>query len=66
MIKIKASELIMSLTRFISENGDKEVIVDLLTENQSNLVEITGNCCGGNYVIECDINDVKDFKKNFK
>ena len=63
---MKPSELIISLTQYMSEYGNNEVVVDLLTENQSNLVMITGNCIGGNYVIECDINDIKAFKKNFK
>jgi len=64
---MKASELIMSLVTYMKENGDFDVKIDLLTENQSNIIEITGNgFYKGVYLIDSDINDLKDFKRNLK
>lgn len=64
---MKASEMIMSLVSYMKENGDFDVKIDLLTENQSNIIEITGNgFYKGVYLIDSDINDLKDFKRNIK
>jgi hypothetical protein len=63
---MKVTELIYSLIEYLKKYGDNEVIVNLLTENQANPINITGNFCDDKYRIECDINDLKSFKKNLK
>lgn len=50
----------------MKEYGDFDVKVNLLTENQSNYVDIIGSWFDGFYEIECDINDLKEFKKNLR
>lgn len=51
----------------MKEYGDFDVKVNLLTENQSNYVDITaGSWFNGIYEIECDIDDLKEFKKNLR
>lgn len=63
---MKASDLAISLINRMKEYGDFDVKVNLLTENQSNYVDITGSWFDGFYEIECDIDDLKEFKKNLK
>lgn len=66
---MKASSVIKELIDKIAKHGDKDVKIDLLTENQSNIVNITGfyfNEKENIFTIDCDINDVDDFKNKFK
>lgn len=66
---MKTSEVIINLIENISKYGDKNLKVDLLTENQSNIVKITGiyfNEEKNIFTIDCDIDDVNLFKKNIK
>lgn len=66
---MKASSVIKELIDKIAEYGDKDLKIDLLTENQSNIVNITGfyfNEKDNLITIDCDINDVDDFKSKFK
>lgn len=66
---MKASSVIKELIDKIAEYGDKDLKIDLLTENQSNIVNITGfyfNEKDNLITIDCDINDVDDFKNKFK
>lgn len=66
---MKASRVIKELIDKIAEYGDKDLKIDLLTENQSNIVNITGfyfNEKDNLITIDCDINDVDDFKNKFK
>ena len=66
---MKASSVIKELIDKIAEYGDKDLKIDLLTENQSNIVNITGfyfNEKDNLITIDCDINDVDGFKNKFK
>lgn len=68
---MKASELVIQIIENIAHYGDMDINVDLLTENKSNFVDINGNCIYFDkqnkiFNIECDINDLKEFKKNIK
>ena len=66
---MKASSVIKELIDKIAKHGDNDVKIDLLTENQSNIVNITGfyfNEKENIFTIDCDINDVDDFKNKFK
>lgn len=64
---MKTSEIIKGLIDDLSKYGNREIEVDLLTENQSNLVKITGIYSYKNKIsIDCDINDIKEFKKQIK
>lgn len=64
---MKNTELLKALVDDIAKYGEREIQVDLLTENQSNLIEITGlNSWKNEVTIDCDINDLKEFKKRLK
>lgn len=66
---MKTSEVIIHLIENVSKYGDKNLKVDLLTENQSNIVKITGiyfNEEKNIFTIDCDIDDVNLFKQNIK
>lgn len=66
---MKPSKLINELVEYISEYGDeKDVLIDLLTENQSNIVKPTGTYINskGEFQIEIDIENKREFKKNIK
>jgi hypothetical protein len=65
---MKVSELVKDLIDVWREKGDVNVHVDLLTENQSNKVDIVGYAFSEKYgfSVDCDIEDIKTFKKNLK
>jgi hypothetical protein len=64
---MKLSELVATLIDIWKEKGDCNVHIDLLTENQSNIVNITDVDLIKNEVsIDGEIDDVKQFKKGFK
>lgn len=65
---MKPSSLINDLVKYISKYGDNEDIkIDLLTENQSNIVNITGiRVYNDVFYIESDIENIKEFKKSIK
>lgn len=65
--RVKASELATKLIEHISKNGDTDIIIDILSENQSNYVNCTSlEIMDGIFQIECDIDNVKEFKKKLK
>lgn len=66
---MKSSELVIQIINNISLYGDMDINVSLLTENQSNHIDVNNNCIyfdkkNKTFNIECDINNVKEFKKN--
>lgn len=68
---MKATELVIQIIENISLYGDMDINIDLLTENQSNFVNTNGNCIyfdkqNKMFNIQCDINNIKEFKKNIK
>lgn len=66
---MKPSRLINELVDYIAKYGDdKDIKIDLLTENQSNIVNPTGTCItsNGEFQIEVDVEDKREFKKNIK
>lgn len=66
---MKPSKLINELVNYIAEYGDdKDIKIDLLTENQSNIVNPTGTYINSNgeFQIEIDIENKREFKKNLK
>lgn len=59
--------MIKDLLDYILNFGDTEIKVNLLTENQSNYITITGNAMNENsYDIECEINNINEFIKKLK
>lgn len=66
---MKPSKLINELVNYIAKYGDdKDIKIDLLTENQSNIVNPTGTYINskGEFQIEIDIENKREFKKNIK
>lgn len=62
-------DLINYLVEYVAEHGNnKPVVIDLLTENQSNYKEISGTMVDRNGVfsIISDVNDKREFKKSIK
>lgn len=62
-------DLINYLVEYVAEHGNnKPVVIDLLTENQSNYKEISGIMVerNGVFSIISDVNDKREFKKSIK
>lgn len=59
----------MGLLELTRKHGDREVVIDLLTENQSNKFSITGIDAFdrfNTFDITVDINNLKEFKRSIK
>jgi hypothetical protein len=66
-INMKISVLITELVEHLARFGDGIVKVDILTENQSNILDITDTFSDfKQFDITCDVEDIKGFKKSFK
>ena len=64
---MKNIELLKMMADDIAKYGEREVYVDILTANQSNIQKITGLYSGSSKVtIDVDVDDVKEFKKSIK
>ena len=67
---MKASEVIRDLAILIAEYGDKEVNIELLTDNNSNCFKIQSICdnygINDKFLIVYEIDNVKEFKKSIK
>lgn len=67
---MKVSELVKAGIDFLIENGDKDVKIDLLTENQSNFIDehhrISLYTHKGDFEIEIDVDSKKELIKRIK
>lgn len=64
---MKTSDLIKCLTDDLAKYGNREIEIDLFTDNQINFLRIAGvNSDSKKIAIHCEINDLNEFKKNIK
>lgn len=67
---MKISELVKAGIDFLIEHGDKDVKIDLLTENQSNFLDehyyIDFSTYNGNFEIEIDVINKKELMNKIK
>ena len=67
---MKVSELAKATIDFLIKHGDKDIKIDLLTENRSNFLDehyhIDFSTYNGNFEIEVDVNNKKDLMSKIK
>jgi hypothetical protein len=67
-MEIKTYDLAKWLLHDLAKYGNRKIEIDLLTENQSNFINITGyyDADDAYFHIECDIENLKEFKHSLQ
>lgn len=64
---MKNTDLLKILASDIAKYGERDISVDILTCNKSNLFKITGVYSGNaNLTVDVEVNDVEEFKNSIK